>query len=124
MVNPLTAERIARNDSAFRNANEKIGLKAREYDTAEDQPVPFLCECADSSCTAILPLTLAEYEDVRADSRQFLNAVGHERFEGLIDVVLENHNHLVVRKAGRAGEVAEELDARRHDGSGNGPEPG
>ena len=94
MVNPLTAERIARNASAFRDANEKIGLKAREYDTAEDQPVPFICECADSSCTAILPLTLGEYEDVRADSRQFLNAVGHERFEGLIDVVLENQSVL------------------------------
>jgi hypothetical protein len=39
-MNPLTAERIARNDSAFRDANEGIGLKAREYETAEDQPGP------------------------------------------------------------------------------------
>jgi len=124
MVNPLTAERIARNDSAFRDANEQIGLKAREYDTAEDQPIPFICECADSGCTAILPLTLGEYEDIRTDSRQFLNAIGHERFEGLIDVVLENHNHLVVRKAGRAGKIAEELDTRRNDGRGTGPAPG
>jgi hypothetical protein len=124
MVNPLTAERIARNHSAFRDANEKIGLKAREYDTAEDQPVPFLCECADSSCTTILPLTLGEYEDVRTDSRQFLNAVGHERFEELIDVAVESHNHLVVRKAGRAGEIAEELDTRRNDGRGTGSTPG
>jgi hypothetical protein len=124
MMNPLTAERIARNDSAFRDANEGIGLKAREYETDEDQPVPFICECADSSCTAILPLTLCEYEDIRGDSRQFLNALGHERFEGLIEVVLENHSHLVVRKAGRAGEIAEELDARRNDGRGTRPESG
>ena len=124
MVNPLTAERIARNDSAFRDANEKIGLKARECDTADTQPVPFICECADSNCTAILPLTLAEYEHVRSDSRQFLNAVGHERFEGLVEIMLENHNHLVVRKFGRAGEIAEELDTRRNDGTGAGSEPG
>jgi hypothetical protein len=37
--------------------------------------------------------------------------------------VLENHSHLVVRKAGRAGEIAEELDARRN-GSGTGPASG
>jgi hypothetical protein len=70
------------------------------------------------------PLTLGEYEDIRTDSRQFLNAIGHERFEGLIEVVLENHSHLVVRKAGRAGEIAAQLDARRNDGSGTGPASG
>jgi hypothetical protein len=81
-MNPLTAERIARNDSAFREANEQIGAKAREHHTAADQPVPFICECADPSCTSILQLTLVEYEDVRGDSRQFMNALGHERAEG------------------------------------------
>jgi hypothetical protein len=112
MMTPLTAERIARDDSAFREANEQIGVKAREPHTAEDQPVPFICECADSSCTSILQLTLVEYEDVRVDSRRFLNALGHERVEGLIEVIFHNH-YLVVRKSGRAGEIAEELDARR-----------
>jgi hypothetical protein len=64
-------------------------------------------------------ITLGEYEDVRADSRQFLKAIGHERFEGLIEIVLENHSHLVVRKAGRAGEIAEQLDTRRNHGRGH-----
>ena len=112
-MSPLTAELIARNDSAFRDANEQIGAKAREHHTAEDQAVPFICECADPSCTSILQITLVEYEDVRADSRQFLNALGHERVEGLIEVIFHNHTYLVVRKFGRAGAVAEELDARR-----------
>ena len=115
----MTAERIARNDSAFREANEQIGAKAREHHTAEDQPVPFICECADPGCTSILQLTLVEYEDIRVDSRQFLNALGHERVEGLIEVILQNHTHLIVRKWGRAGEVAEGLDARRDGHTGH-----
>jgi hypothetical protein len=53
-----------------------------------------------------------------------LNDIGHERFEGLVEVVLKNHNYLVVRKAGRAGEIAEELDTRRNHGRGTSPASG
>jgi len=68
----MTEERIARNDSIFRDANEQINAKAKEHATDEEQAVPFICECADEHCTTIVPLSLAEYEDVRTDSRQFL----------------------------------------------------
>ena len=114
-MDPMTAERIGRNDSAFRDANEQISAKADEHHTAAGQLIPFLCECADEKCTSIVQLNLAEYEDVRTDSRQFLNVLGHERSEGLIEIVFTNHNHLVVRKAGRAGEIAEALDTRRNE---------
>ena len=109
----LTAERIARNDSVFRDANEQIGMKAREQHAADDAALPFICECAEPSCTTILQLTLVQYEEVRVDSRQFLNALGHDRAEGRVEVMLKNHSYLVVRKSGRAGEVADELDPRR-----------
>jgi hypothetical protein len=112
-MDSMTAERIARNDSAFRDANEQISAKADEHHIAAGQLIPFLCECADEECTSIVQLNLAEYEDVRTDSRQFLNVLGHERSEGLIQVMSKNLNHLVVRKAGRAGEIAEALDMRR-----------
>lgn len=118
-MNPMTEERIARNDSIFRDANEHIRAKAREHGTEEEQAVPFICECADEHCTTIVQLSISEYEDVRTNSRQFLTAFGHERFEGLIEVMATNHNHLVVRKSGRAGEIAEALD-RRLDGDGTG----
>ena len=108
----MTAERIARNDSAFRAANEQISDKATAVHTAEDQLISFICECADTSCTTVLQLTLAEYEEVRGDSRQFLNAIGHDRVEGLVEVIFTNHTYLVVRKAGRAGEIAHKLDPR------------
>ena len=42
-------ERIARNDSTFRDANEKIAKAAGEYELVEE--VPFICECATESCT-------------------------------------------------------------------------
>jgi hypothetical protein len=113
-MNRLTAERIARNDSVFRDANEQVSARAREYGAAEDQAVPFLCECADERCTTILQLPLTEYEKVRADSRQFMTAIDHERAEGLIEVVLKNHSYLVVRKHGHAGQIAEDLDTRRN----------
>lgn len=121
-MSPLTAERIARNDSAFREANEQIGAKAREKHTAEDQPVPFICECADPSCTTLLQLTLVQYEEVREESRQFLTAIGHERVEGLVEVITKNHSYLLVRKGGRAGEIAKQLDTRRdgHPGASAG----
>ena len=112
-MNAMTEERIARNDSIFRDANEQIDARARELGTDEQEVVPFICECANEHCTTIVPLLLGEYEGVRTNSRQFLTAFGHERFEGLSEVVATNHNHLVVLKSGRAGDIAEALDRRR-----------
>ena len=115
----MPEERIARNDSIFRDANERINAKAIEHDTDEEQAVPFICECADDHCTTIVPLSLSEYEWVRSDSRQFLTVFGHERFEGIVEIVASNHNHVVVRKSGRAGDIAAALDERsEEDGTG------
>jgi hypothetical protein len=72
-----TAERIARNEDAFRHANERIASAAHEMD--EDfEPLPVICECAALGCTEIARVTLAEYEEVRASGRTFLVVPGHE----------------------------------------------
>jgi hypothetical protein len=76
-MNPMTEERIARNDSILRDVNEQINAEAREHNTDDAQGVPFICECADEHCT------------------------------------------LVVRKSGRAGDIAASLD-RRHPGNQSG----
>jgi hypothetical protein len=68
-----TAERVARNDAAFRDANERIAPAAR---AAEVSRVPFICECADRECSEIVRLTLDEYERIRVNTRWFLNAHG------------------------------------------------
>jgi hypothetical protein len=58
-------------------------------------------------------LNLVEYEEIRTDSRQFLNALGHDRVEGPVEVMFKNHNYLVVKKSGLSGAIAAGLDTRR-----------
>jgi len=104
-------ERIARNDSTFRDANEKIAGAAEKYELVEE--VPFICECAEESCTEIVRLTMDEYAHVRADGAHFLNKHGHvASAQGHAQVVEEHERYTVVEKIGRAGEIVRELDPR------------
>ena len=107
-----SAERVGRNDATFREANERVQGVASMG--AQIEHIPFICECADETCTAIVRLSLHEYEDVRAQPTDFLNAPGHEVAAGPHGQVVERHDrYVVVRKTGRAAEIAEALDPRR-----------
>jgi hypothetical protein len=53
--------------SAFRSANDRIAEEARSLDF--DGPIPFLCECDDTTCYAIVRLDAAEYAERRATGR-------------------------------------------------------
>lgn len=109
-----TAERIAQNDAAFRRANEGISETAAEYEINVGL-LPFICECADPGCTAVTQLTRQEYEEIRANPAHFLNVPGHEaNAQGHGRVVKGGSRYVIVEKIGRAGEVAAELDPRRH----------
>jgi hypothetical protein len=106
-----TAERVARNDAAFREANEQISERAAAYGV--DGLLPFICECAEESCTEIVRLTAGEYERVRADGALFLNAHGHvAAAQQHARVVEEHERYVIVEKIGRAGEIVRELDPR------------
>jgi hypothetical protein len=110
------AERVARNDVTFREANERIERAAVTMELEADVEVPFICECADVSCTELLKLSLEEYEAVRADPTHFLNARGHEvNALGWGRVVDEFDRYSVVKKIGEAGEIAAERDTRNQD---------
>jgi hypothetical protein len=107
----LMAQRIARNDATFREANERISAAAEVYGV--DMPIPFICECADPRCSEIVRLELEEYEEIRADPRRFLNVPGHEKAaQGAAVVVAERDGYVIVEKVGHAGEVVEALDER------------
>lgn len=106
-----SAERVARNDAIFREANERI------RDTAEEQrmtaEIPFLCECAEEGCAEIVRLSHEQYENIRRNATDFLNAPGHEVAAGPHGEVIErNHTYVVVRKKGVAAEIVEHLDPR------------
>ena len=107
----LTEERIAKNDAAFREANEKIERTAADSDLQE--AVPFLCECADVECTEIVRLSLDDYREVRSEAKHFINAPGHHvAAHGAARVIAERDGYEIVEKLGRAAEIAEDLDTR------------
>ncbi len=109
------AERVARNDAAFREANERIAAFAASIDAVERR-LPFLCECADPACTTVVQLSPDEYDGVRSSSIRFINAPGHSRNgEGWARVVEERDGYTVVEKIGEAAELVAELDPRAQE---------
>jgi hypothetical protein len=111
----LTQERIAKNQSTFREANEKIEAAADSLGL--DGRLPFICECAQPSCHDLVHLTLVEYEHVRADATRFFNAVGHEALSvdaGAAVVVERHEGYVVSEKIGVAADVAADADSRGH----------
>jgi hypothetical protein len=107
---PSREERHGRNNSTFRDANEKIATAAGKYELVER--VPFICECATESCTEIVRLSLAEYEEVRSAPTRFFVSPGHQACEGVVSLLEDRGRYLLLEKEGRAGEVATELDPR------------
>jgi hypothetical protein len=110
-LDDMSAEQVARNDAAFRVANEEIRAAAAEW--RMDGLLPALCECADPHCATVVRVTPRQYEAVRSDPRRFINAPSHQANEhGWAYVISENDRFIVVEKIGEAGEIAEELDPR------------
>ena len=103
-------ERIGRNDSTFREANERIAKAASGYERVEQ--VPFICECATESCTVIVNLSLSEYEEVRSIPTRFFVSPGHQASEGVVSLLEDRGRYLLLEKEGHAGEVATELGPR------------
>jgi hypothetical protein len=68
------ARQLATED-VFRQANERIAASAHELGL--EQRIPFLCECADTRCTAPIRLDLAVYEGIRADSAHYFALPAH-----------------------------------------------
>ena len=113
-MDDATAEKIARNNAAFREANDRIEAAAAEHGVERGQPVPFLCECSDRRCVEVILLTLEEYERVRSNPRWFAHAVDHERqVEDAVQPVEDHARYLVIEKINHAGEVAQQLAADR-----------
>jgi hypothetical protein len=107
----VEAEQVARNDAIYRAANERIEATAEEYAVAG--PIPFICECADTTCTDVVLVTLTQYERIRAHPTHFLNLPGHELpAKEHVDVVRREPAYVVVEKQGRAAEIVRELDPR------------
>ena len=116
MAHPERAEaaaaQAARNDAIFRDANEHIEGSAASIGGFEGDPLPFLCECADVSCTEVVRMTSVEYAAVREQPARFATVPGHEGDESWARVVERNERFDVIEKLGLAGRIAVELDPR------------
>jgi hypothetical protein len=102
----VRAVKAARNQSLWREINERIRLVAEDSGDVE-----FLCECANLECTETIHLSVAEYEHVRGSPKRFPIALGHD-FPAFEDVVAADDRYAVVEKRGKAGKEAAKMDPR------------
>jgi hypothetical protein len=104
------AQRVAKNETLFREVNERI--KDVNVEFAAERAADFLCECGSKDCTKPVGLSLSEYEAVRRDPTHFFVLPGHELPE-VERVLSQNERFAVVEKIARdAVEEAVEKDPR------------
>ena len=107
--------RAAKNESLFREVNERIEDRAEAVSGGRFGSaafVRFVCECSDETCRESVSLTVGEYEHVRSDSNSFIVVPGHHVPD--VEAIVESSDrYLVVKKLGAGRHVAEELDPRQ-----------
>ncbi len=97
-------ERIALNETLFRDVNENIRKGASD---GRHQDAHFVCECGESGCEERVPITLDAYRAVRDHRLHFLVKPGHEIPRA--ETVVERHSrYVVVEKPPETEPVLEE----------------
>jgi hypothetical protein len=106
------AGRAARNQSLFREINERV----KQLNDGFSMVLPvgeWICECADDTCVDRIELSAHAYEVVRADGTHFIVAPGDAHVYPDVERVTErNEQYWIVEKFGRAGEDAVRLNPR------------
>ena len=103
-------ERMARNEAASREINERIE-EAYQGEPPANR-IDIVCECARMTCDAAIDITLDEYEHVRTDALRFV--ILPEHFVDDIErIVFENVRFAVVAKReGKPADVAKNENPR------------
>ena len=73
-------ERLVKNELAFRDYNNRrVGLEqqAAGEHQAEEEVVPFVCECGNGDCITALTATVEEYEQAHSAPNRFIVQRGH-----------------------------------------------
>jgi hypothetical protein len=97
--------RIAQNEARFREINDRLEADVRKL-APGDGITEFVCECGQAQCTLTVPLTLDEYDRVRADDLLFVVLPGHE-IPDTEDVLTRTDRYFVVRKHAEAAPIVE-----------------
>ncbi len=98
---------MAKNESVFRQVNERIAEAAKRTLVLPD--AEFLCECGRPDCLERIVVQLDEYESIRAHPDRFILVLGHD--EPDVDRVIGGGDDYVIVE--RIGDAAEELDPPR-----------
>ncbi len=93
-------DRMARNESLFREGNERLG-GLRTAAGSPDSSAEFHCECGRETCSEWVWMKVSEYEAVRSQDDRFVVVPGHET-PGLECVVERKAGFLIVDKVREA----------------------
>jgi hypothetical protein len=104
-------ERVAKNEATYRAANRELERVARQAGEAADDPLEVVCECGQPSCSAVVTLTIGEYDDAHRERDRFVVVPDHVDAD-LERVVREADGYVVVDKFGEAEDVAEAEERR------------
>jgi hypothetical protein len=83
------ARRVEKNEQTFRAYNER----REQFEKAvlgEDELAPFVCECADTSCWAVMALSVEEFEAAHDCENHYSVVPGHVMPE--FERVVERHD--------------------------------
>jgi hypothetical protein len=108
-MSPDRQARLGENEAILRQVNETVEGAAQRAELQE--PITFLCECADGACAQHIQLSTQQYEHVRSAASHFVIRPSH--YYPDIETVIERHiGYWIVQKSGEAEQVAEETDPR------------
>ena len=105
------ARRVGENEAIFREVNERLRDVGESFSLVSEE-AQFICECADPTCTVPLAMTLAKYEEIRANPAQFAVAPGHEAPD--LERVVEDAGkfYVIEKHVGEPAELARQRDPR------------
>jgi hypothetical protein len=103
--------RVGENEALYRLVNERIEALSGGVITSSGE-FGVICECATLDCKTQIMITPAVYEQVRANSDQFIVLRGHQIDE--IETIVEDHGGFIViaKTPAEAKQIAEEMDPR------------
>ncbi len=105
-------ERLARNQSMYRQVNERIEDVNRAFSFVTELN-EFVCECANDGCSRPISLTIEEYEQIRAEPTRFAVLPNESHvFPDIEDVVGRTDRFWTVEKRNKSAIVARALDPR------------
>jgi len=87
-------QRIVKNEQAFRDYNNR---RLQHETAADEEQIPFVCECGDENCTNALMVTGAEFIEAHSAPNRFIVKPGHV-YHDVERVVSETDTYAVVEK--------------------------